>query len=434
MNISKVSILFFLSLNLGSFAQKGYNYKYLFTAHTYMGESTIDTRLVELDKSGYDNIWLGGDICSETLISKSNMDYLNEQLRIGEPHNYFTLGNHDRRNGNLEYFEKFIGKKSYYADYYNGITTIVLDTNLDPSDCENLNNQFKMICNVTDTISKSSHLILLFHWGLWSGIPGLPDPIIYAHTNLIYWNANCDSTNNNFSQMIYPQLVDVKNRGVKVICIMGDMGASYKKVDMRSDDGIIFLGCGLYNIVYSGDEDEWRTKEKDVILEFNHNVANKSLTWNFRDLDSMINVQHGFTYLTKLSFNQPGLFPADNLIYISNENYMYSLSNTNEDIIILDSLLQNLHVSKNKVFFTGVLKSSVIGGQIKIIYRLKSESDILEENEITITDLQNKLVFYEKILEFATDIQSGYKLEILIKNTGNTSVLLNNIELKYIMH
>jgi len=122
-NISIIISLCLLSFMLKAQSES----KYMFIGHTYMGESIIDSRLVELDKSVYDNIWLGGDICSETLMLQSNLDYLQTHLRIADPHNYFSFGNHDRRNGNLEWFIQFTGKNNYYADYNNGITTIVLD-------------------------------------------------------------------------------------------------------------------------------------------------------------------------------------------------------------------------------------------------------------------------------------------------------------------
>jgi hypothetical protein len=426
-----LALFVFMLLLLQMSAQTRSNYKYLFTAHTYMGESIIDSRLIEFDKSGYDNIWLGGDICSETLMLRSNLDYLDEHLRIGQPHNYFSLGNHDRRNGNIEYFEEFIGKKAYYADYYNGFTSIVLDTNLEPGDCENLNNQYKMICNVTDTISASSHLIMFFHWGLWSGVPGLPEPSVYAHTNLKYWNANCDSTNNNFAQIIYPLLVEVQNRGVNVICIMGDMGASYKKFEAVSSDGIQFLGCGLDNIKYYYEPDQWWTKEKDVVLEFNHNTTTKDLTWKFMDIDSLLDIQHGYNYLTKLTFDDIEAYPEENLTYLSHENYLYNINTMNDSVVIVDTTVQSLEISNNQIVFNGVFKSSVAGGQVSLVLQLINNSELVEEIEIQIIDIPSVMKYYETTFSPVADINSVDSIQFFIRNTSDLEIFLNNIILKY---
>lgn len=416
-------------------AQTTSNYKYLFTSHTYMGESIIDTRLIELDKSGYDNIWLGGDICSETLMLRSNLDYLDEHLRIGQPHNYFTLGNHDRRNGNIEYFEEFIGKKAYYADYYNGFTCIVLDTNLDPGDCENLNNQYKIICNVTDTISESSHLIILFHWGLWSGIPGLPEPNIYAHTNLKYWNANCDSTNNNFAKIIYPRLVEVENKGVEVICIMGDMGASYKKFDVVSSDGIQFLGCGLDNIKYYYEPQQWWAKEKDVMLEFDHNVTEKSLTWRFVDIDSLLDVQHGYKYLKKVTFDDFENYPEENILLLQQENYLYKFNNYGDSLILAESNTSDVPALNNELNFSGVLKSESLGtgNQVNVVAQLRNGDMIVEEVVFTIADIPASLKYFNQNLIFSNSFSNSDKIVVYLESVSDVPVYLNNLILKVIV-
>ena len=81
-----------------------------------------------------------------------------------------------------------------------------MNSNLLPTDCESLNDQFKMIMDVCDTISESSDLILLMHHGLWRDVPDLPPPGTYAQSDLVYWNANCDSVNTQFVDVIYDWL------------------------------------------------------------------------------------------------------------------------------------------------------------------------------------------------------------------------------------
>lgn len=428
-----IATIISFSFSISGIAQENNVFRYLFIAHTYLNDSLLDYRLEQLEKSSYDNIWHGGDICSGTLMYESTLDYLQDQLRIREPHNYFSLGNHDRRNGNIEYFERFIGKKSYYADYNNGITSIVLDTNLDPSDCENLNAQYQMICNVTDTISASSHLIMFFHWGIWCDVPGLTNQGVFAHKSLPYWNSNCDSTNNNFTQIIYPKLVEVQNRGVKVICIMGDMGASYKKFQDNSADGITFLGCGLYNIQYRYDEFKWFTKEKDLILEFTHDVTTEELSWQFKDLDSLIDVQNGYKYLNKLTFDDFNNYPYNNTYFVANENYMYRL-NGFENIVITDTSADQIASVNNKIFFDGVYKSEASETicNIQIKYCLREGNSTIEEITHNIPTATNNLIYVQDSVEFLTQITNAQRLIVSMNSQSSNSILLNNLVVKYI--
>ena len=85
---------------------------YMFTGHTYQwytDGSKVDPRLVELDKSVYNRIWLGGDICSEAMLKRSTLEYIDSLFRIHEPWNHYALGNHDTRNGNLEWYREITG-------------------------------------------------------------------------------------------------------------------------------------------------------------------------------------------------------------------------------------------------------------------------------------------------------------------------------------
>lgn len=258
--------------------------QYLFVGHCYQRGSQgkkVDYRIEDLDKSIYQGIWLGGDVCSEAMLEYSTVQYIDSLFHLGNPETHWALGNHDARNGNWEWYTEFSGRKTYYAYSSHGITRIVMNTNIVPVNCEMLNDEYAMINNVCDTISRSKYLILLMHHGIWQDVPGLPSPGIYAQSNLKYWNANCDSVDTPFHKTIYPKLVEVKNRGIEVICILGDMGAGPKKFEMDSDDGIHFLGCGLYY-----------NESDNNVLTFTYQVAEQKLSWQFDNLDSLLNVQN----------------------------------------------------------------------------------------------------------------------------------------------
>jgi hypothetical protein len=259
--------------------------KYIFMGHTYQrdgGGSKVDERIEQLDFSEYEGIWLGGDICSEATLDYSTIEYLDSLFDLSNENTYWTFGNHDIRNGNLEWIYEFSGKGTYYSHYQNGFTSIILNTNLIPSQCEQLNDQYYMIENVCDTIQQSSHLILIMHHGIWRDVPDLPPPATYAHSDLIYWNSNCFSVNSTFVNSIYPMLLEVKNRGVEVICILGDMGASQKKFDMQSIDGISFLGCGL------------NSSPEDYVLILEYETESQDLIYKFHNLDSLSNKSTSF--------------------------------------------------------------------------------------------------------------------------------------------
>ncbi len=255
--------------------------KYIFMGHTYKSDSKVDPRLEKFDFSDYDGVWLGGDICSEASREINTLIYLDSLFDLSNPLTFWALGNHDTRNGNYEWFRRYTKRETYFAHYHYGITSIVMNTNLVPTNCYNIEKQYEIIVNVCDTISNSSHLILLMHHGLWADVPGLPsNPGNYCHSNLKYWNATCSDVNSNFVNAIYPLLVEVKQKGIDVICIMGDVGAQKKKLNYISDDGINFLGCGLYH-----------GSPEDLVLVFTHTPKENKLTWQYQNLDSLLNIQ-----------------------------------------------------------------------------------------------------------------------------------------------
>lgn len=257
--------------------------KYIFIGHCYQPYTAgdkVDYRLEEFDFSGFEGIWLGGDVCSEAMLNYTTVQYIDTLFNLGNPETHWSLGNHDARNGNWEWYEQFAGRKTYYAYSSHGITRIVMNTNIVPTDCEDLNAEYVIISNVCDTVSNVTDLVLLMHHDLWHDVPGLPPPATYAQSDLVYWNANCDSVNTRFVDVIYPKLIAVKQRGINVTCILGDMGATWKKFDMFSDDSIRFMGCGLYH-----------NSPDDNVLFIEKETENAPLRFAFHNLDSLLNVQ-----------------------------------------------------------------------------------------------------------------------------------------------
>ncbi len=265
--------------------------QFFFVGHAYewhTGGHKVDPRLEQIDYSVYHQIWLGGDVCSEASLNYSTLAYIDSLFHLGRPTTHWTLGNHDTRNGNIDWIKAFTQRDTYYTSYFDGICLMVLNTNLTPYHCEELDRQYSMITAVCDSISQSSHLILLMHHAIWDSIPGLPDPAQYSHTDFPFWNANCfDTQRNSFRGLIYPKLIEVQKRGVQVILLTGDMGANAKQFETTTLDGVVFMGCGLNNSYYT--DPEIRAQQpRDKVLIFSHQAAERQLNWSFVELNTLL--------------------------------------------------------------------------------------------------------------------------------------------------
>lgn len=279
------TIILFARSNSPLFAQSKDTLTYIFLGHIYQygsGGDRVDYRIEKMDLSRFDRIWLGGDVCSEASLEYSTLAYINKLFDLGKPGNHWALGNHDTRNGNLEWIREFTGRPTYYAYNENGITTIVINGTITPLDCENLNKQFKMIENVCDTIS-TGYLIFLVHHGIYTDVPGIPNPPVYGQSHLKSWIANCYDDSAAYIDAIYPMLINVENKGVEVLHIMGDVGDNY--FYGISDDGIEYFGSGINNS--SNMNLGIPITSPDYVLVFKHVVSTNELTWEFVELNSL---------------------------------------------------------------------------------------------------------------------------------------------------
>lgn len=266
--------------------------KYFFEGHTYQWHTAgdkVDERLEKMDFSDYDGIWLGGDVCSEALLEYTTLEYIDSLFDLKHPNTHWAFGNHDARNGNWIWHEELTGHKTYYKSHYKGISYMVLNTCLTPYDCEQLDDQYRIITELCDTIQKSSHLIFLMHHCLWENVPEMPSPYTYAQSNLRYFSFNCENNGATFLNDIYPRLIEVEKRGVNVILIMGDMGS--QRIDITNQDGITFLGTGLNRSKYK-DPVERENSDRDWFIEFKHVPEKRWLDWQFHDLDSTIQADY----------------------------------------------------------------------------------------------------------------------------------------------
>lgn len=273
-------IIFYFS---SVFAQEEDTLKYIFLGHVKLkqnGLDRVDPRVAGLDFSYFDRVWLGGDVTDESNLNYETLQYIDSLFDVSNPSNAWAFGNHDQRNYNDEWLREITGKNSYYAHYENGITTMVVNYAITPADCEQLNDQFKMIQQVCDTITESSHLIILSHYCPWRNVPGLPNPGIYSHSDFRNWIANCDDLPGQFVYSIYPLLLEVKEKGITVINILGDTGGYSKGKVMQSSEGIYFIASGIQ----ANTQDE---NGPDKVLMIRHLPSTSFLDWKFLNLDSL---------------------------------------------------------------------------------------------------------------------------------------------------
>jgi len=255
---------------------------YIFLGHIkkpIAGIYVVDDRIAGIDYSIYNRVWLGGDITGESSLDYETLEYIDGLFDISNPSNQVAWGNHDLRNFNDEWIRQITGRKTYNVHYENGITTVVLNLFIAPDDCEKLNDQFEMLQNICDTIQQSSHLVILTHPNVWKDVPGLPHPGVYSHSNQVAWVANCYESNADFISAVYPMLLEVKNKGITVINVLGDAGARKGK-SMISDEEIFFIASGI-------DHNTEDTNGPDRILIFDHIPETSELTWQFHNLDSL---------------------------------------------------------------------------------------------------------------------------------------------------
>lgn len=264
----------------------------LFLGHTYQWHTEgnkIDARLERLDYSDVDQIWLGGDICSETTKDYSTLVYLDSLFNLGSSTTHWSVGNHDIRNENVNWITSFTGRELFYFQADKHLSILNLNTQMreENGECDALEDQYQLIKNVCDTLQNSTHLIVLLHRVVFNDV--VPD--INVNEDV----ANVPSAhvpflclpNSQFHEIIYPLFAQVQERGIQVICIAGDAGKEAKSFEYQTDIGIWLLASGINN---SEEQDPTANAllPPDRILNLQYDSINQNMNWDFINLDSLI--------------------------------------------------------------------------------------------------------------------------------------------------
>lgn len=239
-------------------------------AHTRTDSNPfIDSVAETVNYDQFDMLLLGGDLAVSSSKDSAAINYLDSIFDLGNVNTLWALGNHDI--GNMNLVAAATDRDPYYIHHVGGATFIVLYTNDSLSYITQ--EQMELVNGVADTISNSSHLIVLHHKLLWMMGDPILEPQIGAVSNGPVGTCHYCLSENNFWSDVYPALAEVRSRGIEVWCIGGDLGNKVGSFSYETAEGIQLLGSGI----------DFRQEEKTVL----HMILRpcfRDIRWFFRDL------------------------------------------------------------------------------------------------------------------------------------------------------
>ena len=283
-------ILIFLLLSLSgmnSFSQTDSFLTIIFTPHPRSDDQvhqSVYEGIAKIDFKKYDVRMLGGDITYSTSKDSATLAYCDDLFNIGSQNTLWSFGNHDVQSGHRSLIKQFTGRESYYSYYRDGITFLVLDTELNANSFASTfikGDQLQTVKTVCDTIKESRYLIVLHHRLMWMinndyFKSRLTDSIAASSRSM-------DTTN--FYSDIYPLLQKVKSKGIRVMVFGGDK--TKINIEYSPEDSITFFACRLAS--------DLPDSINNVII-LNYNLQNKEITCNFVTLEDVVtSISHGYS-------------------------------------------------------------------------------------------------------------------------------------------
>ena len=278
----RVLVLIWLSFGFVSgYAQADSALTYLHIGHPRLdgpfAVQLVDPILENLDYTPYEGVFLGGDLTTNTSWYYSTLLYLTQIFDLDKISTLWSLGNHDINN--IWNVQQITQRPLFYAWHHEGVTFLVLFT--DDDSCSMTGNQMDLVTSVVDTISTSSHLVILHHKLIWmEGNPVL-QPMADSVSNGMRGNCGYCLNPNNFYADVYPLLVDVQRRGVDVVLIAGDIGKKVKKFSYQTQDSIWFLASGIE----AGDTG-------NLLLKLTYHKYDRILDWAFVPIEEVAGIQN----------------------------------------------------------------------------------------------------------------------------------------------
>lgn len=248
---------------------------YIYMAHTRLATNdSVYHKVYDIDFSKYDMTLLGGDLSLSSFSGKTITPHLDSIFDFKSPTTLWSVGNHDTTSDKKFYTTTL--KKKFHAYQKDDVTFITLNSQDSLSSI--VGEQKDFLFSVLDTIQTRSVLLLSHKLIFMNDHPTLDARIAKvcnANKGECYYCHNP----NNFYQEVYPKLLEVKNRGIQVLWVGGDLGYKTSEFEYVDDHGIVFLGNGF-----------WFPKDWNKVLLFSK-VKEEELRYTFVHIDSLLRDQ-----------------------------------------------------------------------------------------------------------------------------------------------
>jgi hypothetical protein len=211
-------------------------------------------------------LWLGGDLAENSSADTASIAHLDSIFDFRSPNTLWSLGNHDYKNTDL--IRHFTSNEKYFYVKKNGITIVVLDTQHSQSNIAG--DQLNTLKEAIDGMDGDTHLILLHHKLIWMYGDDELAKQIDSVSNAPAGDCDYCINPNNFYDQVYPLLLEVRQKGIEVICVGGDLGKKTSEFTYQTAEGIHFLASGI-----NANEPDQKA------LLFYHSMATRELTWEY---------------------------------------------------------------------------------------------------------------------------------------------------------
>ncbi|MEL6863159.1 MAG: hypothetical protein AAFP19_02015 [Bacteroidota bacterium] len=250
--------------------------RYLCLSHTrvcgYGPPGISSARYQRIDFSAFDALLLGGDLSCESSKHMETLNHLDSIFQLNKSNTLWAQGNHDDSRPHL--ISLVTKRPDFYTYHQSGNTFAVLNTQRDEGHI--LGAQLEMLQHIADTIEDSHHLIVLTHKLLWMYNHAVLAQEIKSTSNAELCEEDWCLQPNNFYEAVYPLLLKVKRKGIRVMCIAGDIGINSSQFDFETIDGIRFLATGVNDNIH---------KDKALVLILD--TKEETMKWQFVKLSDL---------------------------------------------------------------------------------------------------------------------------------------------------
>lgn len=243
----------------------------IYLSHTRLeANDSVYKPVYNIDFSKFDMTLLGGDLAANSFANETVTRHLDDTFDFKNPSTLWSIGNHDETT--LDRWERATLKKKYNATSIHDITVIVLNSQDSLSSI--VGSQKEFLFNTLDSLHTNT-IILMTHKLIFMNDHPVMDAMINTSCNAGKGDCFYCHNENNFQDVIYPKLLELKNKGVQVIWVGGDLGYKKSQFEYVDKNGITFLGNGV-----------WYPEEGNKALIFSKQGLSP-MTYAFVSLDSI---------------------------------------------------------------------------------------------------------------------------------------------------